>query len=213
MPRSEGLQRDGDAMLAPYRVLDLTDDREDLAGFTATRTKAELHDVAIACASDEQWRALARLIDCAGLAGLSPEQRLRRRRELDARVTAWTERRTGEDVEAALQSLGVPAHPVCNAPEVVRDPNSNTVAISLRWSSRCTGEAWQRCPRFDSPGHRARLAGPGPPSASTCTRFSWACSVTARTGLRTRSRTAYWSRAGVQAGRLKKIRIRKETGA
>jgi benzylsuccinate CoA-transferase BbsF subunit len=47
---------------------------------------------------------------------------LERRAELDAAVASWTERCKGEDVEDRLQSLGVPAHRVAYAGDVVGDP-------------------------------------------------------------------------------------------
>ena len=78
--------------------------------------------VAIACETDEQWRALAGLLGRGELADLGSEQRRQRRDELDTVLIEWTRERRGEDVEAALQARGVPAHRVLYAPDVVRDP-------------------------------------------------------------------------------------------
>ena len=77
--------------------------------------------VAIACETDEQWRVLARLLHRGDLAHLLQEERCGRRRVLDALLTEWTKVRTGEDVEAELQSAGVPAHRVLDAAGAVRD--------------------------------------------------------------------------------------------
>ncbi len=78
--------------------------------------------VAIACETDNHWRVFAEALDRSDLADLSPDRRRERRVELDALISAWTERRKGEDVEAELQAQGVPVHRVLYAPEVVRDP-------------------------------------------------------------------------------------------
>ncbi|MGE3594597.1 MAG: CoA transferase [Dehalococcoidia bacterium] len=77
--------------------------------------------IAIACKTDEQWQALARLIGCGELVGLSAQQRRERRQNLDALVGEWTRPRQGEELETTLQSLGVPAHRVLYAPDVVND--------------------------------------------------------------------------------------------
>jgi len=77
--------------------------------------------IAIACETDEQWRALAQLLERGDLVGLSAQQRRQRRENLDAVLSEWTQGRQGEEVEAVLQSLGVPAHRVLYAPDVVRD--------------------------------------------------------------------------------------------
>ena len=78
--------------------------------------------IAIACENDEHWRALAQVLDRSDLAELSSNQRCERQPELDTLITAWTEARTGEEIESELQSRSVPAHRVLYAPEVVKDP-------------------------------------------------------------------------------------------
>ena len=77
--------------------------------------------VAIACETDEHWQALAQLLGRGDLAGLDLEQRRSRREELDGVLEEWTRARQGEEIEAALQARGVPAHRVLYAPDVVRD--------------------------------------------------------------------------------------------
>ncbi|MEE9278963.1 MAG: CoA transferase, partial [Myxococcota bacterium] len=78
--------------------------------------------VAIACETDDHWRALAQRLGRADLAGLSEEQRRERRAELDALVAAWTQPQEGCDVEAELQARSVPVHRVLYAPQLVEDP-------------------------------------------------------------------------------------------
>jgi benzylsuccinate CoA-transferase BbsF subunit len=105
--RVEGLRGNDDLWMAPHGVY-------PVLGADAW--------VAIACQNDEQWRALASVMGRSDLADWNTDQRLERRAELDAAVASWTERCKGEDVEDRLQSLGVPAHRVAYAGDVVGDP-------------------------------------------------------------------------------------------
>jgi crotonobetainyl-CoA:carnitine CoA-transferase CaiB-like acyl-CoA transferase len=71
--------------------------------------------------TDAQWRALQRAI--GGLDGFGDlGDRLARRVELDAVVSAWTRSRSARDVMAVLQAHGVPAAAVQSALDVVADP-------------------------------------------------------------------------------------------
>ena len=69
---------------------------------------------AVAVTSNEQWQALAQVLQRADW--LADEEladaggRLQRQDELDAGISAWTCRRTVAEVEAELQAVGVPAH-------------------------------------------------------------------------------------------------------
>ncbi len=78
--------------------------------------------VAIACANDAQWAALAGALGRGDLAGLTTEERLARREELDGLVAAWTAPQDEAAVEERLIGLGVPAHRVQNSPELLVDP-------------------------------------------------------------------------------------------
>jgi crotonobetainyl-CoA:carnitine CoA-transferase CaiB-like acyl-CoA transferase len=78
--------------------------------------------VAIACDSDDQWRALAERIDRDDLVDLTTAGRLARQQELDALISAWTAGRDPLELQTDLQGIGVPAHLVQNSPEVVADP-------------------------------------------------------------------------------------------
>jgi crotonobetainyl-CoA:carnitine CoA-transferase CaiB-like acyl-CoA transferase len=78
--------------------------------------------VALSCADDDQWRALAGELGRPDLAGLDADARRARRSELDEAVGRWT---AGLDPGAAqerLQSVGVAAHQVQNSPECLTDP-------------------------------------------------------------------------------------------
>ncbi len=81
---------------------------------------------AIAVTSDEQWRALARIIGGGELAAdpryAETAQRLAAQDELEALIGAWTAPRAVGDVERALQAAGVPAHRVSTMQDVQEDP-------------------------------------------------------------------------------------------
>jgi crotonobetainyl-CoA:carnitine CoA-transferase CaiB-like acyl-CoA transferase len=80
--------------------------------------------VAIACETDEQWRALAGpdLLDRPDLAGLGRSERLARYAELDEVVAAWTGGRDGAEVERDCVAHGVPAHRVQDSRDCYEDP-------------------------------------------------------------------------------------------
>jgi crotonobetainyl-CoA:carnitine CoA-transferase CaiB-like acyl-CoA transferase len=78
--------------------------------------------LAVACADDRQWAALASLLGRPDLAGLPAAERLARREQLDALLCAWSAARDPAEARAELQAAGVAAHEVQNSPEVVADP-------------------------------------------------------------------------------------------
>jgi crotonobetainyl-CoA:carnitine CoA-transferase CaiB-like acyl-CoA transferase len=82
--------------------------------------------VAIAVRSEREWQRTAELI---GGAALRDDPRfatlaLRQRNEdvLEAIVATWTQVRTAPQVEQALQAVGVPAHNVASADDLLADP-------------------------------------------------------------------------------------------
>jgi crotonobetainyl-CoA:carnitine CoA-transferase CaiB-like acyl-CoA transferase len=78
--------------------------------------------VAVACTSDEEWRALCKVLGEDERAGWSAAQRLDRRRELDDLLAGWTADRSPLAAQEQLQAAGVPAHQVQNSAEVFTDP-------------------------------------------------------------------------------------------
>ena len=76
----------------------------------------------VACESDEQWGHLAQLLGRSDLVGIGTEERLARSAELDELVGAWCVGQDPLELQARLQTAGVPAHQVQNSPEVVADP-------------------------------------------------------------------------------------------
>jgi benzylsuccinate CoA-transferase BbsF subunit len=82
--------------------------------------------VAIAVATDDQWRALC---DVMGRVDLVSDERfatlikrLSHQDELDEVVAAWTKKRSPEETESILQGRAIPAHVVQNSKELFADP-------------------------------------------------------------------------------------------
>jgi len=78
--------------------------------------------IAISCETDSHWEALASIVGCSHLAGLSAAQRLERVDELDEAIRQWASSQSAESMQDELQAAGIPAHQVQNSPEVVVDP-------------------------------------------------------------------------------------------
>ena len=78
--------------------------------------------LAVAVETDAQWQALAAVLGVPDLAGLGTAERLARRAELDALVTAWSAGRDPGVAQAELQAAGVPAHQVQDSARCVGDP-------------------------------------------------------------------------------------------
>jgi len=78
--------------------------------------------ISVACETDGQWRALAELIGDSAQADLDTRERLQRREQLDELVADWAASRDGAELEHSLQAVGVPAHRVAFAEDVVTDP-------------------------------------------------------------------------------------------
>ncbi len=78
--------------------------------------------VAVVAQDDAAWQTLAGLIGYADLASLPLADRLARREELEAAVSAWTAALDEADVEAQCQAAGIAAHRVQNSPELAVDP-------------------------------------------------------------------------------------------
>ena len=78
--------------------------------------------VAVVAQDDRAWTELAGLIGRPDLAVLPLADRLARREELEAAVSAWTSRLEEADVEERCQAAGIAAHRVQNSPELAVDP-------------------------------------------------------------------------------------------
>ena len=85
--------------------------------------------VAIACRTEEHWRALAGVMNRSDLAGdqrfASFAGRRTNRGELDAIIANWTGGLAPHEAEALLQRAGVPASAVQSGADVCHDPQMN----------------------------------------------------------------------------------------
>ncbi len=106
--------------------------------------------VAIACETDEQWRALCKAVGgpLEALSGLERPERRARRREIDGHLTAWTKVRPPDEVMAELQLAGVPAHTVANSAEVLADPQLAHRAHHVELPHGRLGSTWIEGSRF-----------------------------------------------------------------
>ena len=78
--------------------------------------------IAIACETDEEWRALAAVLGRSDLSEIGTGERLDRAVELDEIIGAWTAGQDPVQLHTRLQADGIPAHHVQNGPEVMVDP-------------------------------------------------------------------------------------------
>jgi len=83
--------------------------------------------VGVSIETDAQWGALCRAIGYPRLAAnrryATSQSRHTLHDEIDAIITRWTIQRTREEAAAALQSAGVPAGPVLNPKDLLKDPH------------------------------------------------------------------------------------------
>ena len=106
--------------------------------------------VAVVCETDQQWRSLCVVLGPAAgpLAQLSDSDRLRRRRELDELIGAWTSTRSADTATNELQAVSVPAHVVGNSLEVVADPQLRYRRHFVEVPHGNLGTTWMEASRF-----------------------------------------------------------------
>ena len=85
--------------------------------------------LALGCEQDDQWHSLLELLGQDGaVGGLQLDWRLAERREhesqIDTVIAGWTAGLDKSQLAERLQSMGVPAGPVCTVPEMVQDPQT-----------------------------------------------------------------------------------------
>ncbi len=84
--------------------------------------------LAVAVEDDEMWTRLATLLESDGEVWASTREltdvasRMKRRREIDARLADWTRRFRADDLETRLQENGVAAGLVANGADLAADP-------------------------------------------------------------------------------------------
>ncbi|HEX8059075.1 MAG TPA: CoA transferase, partial [Novosphingobium sp.] len=83
--------------------------------------------VSIAVATDQEWQALASIIDEPGLAGdprfAKAADRHANRAVLEPIVSAWTATLPADDISEMLQDAGIAAHASWTTPEIAADPH------------------------------------------------------------------------------------------
>lgn len=89
------------------------------------RCQGEDDWVAISCATEEQWRSLAALLDLQDSKYASQASRKKWEDELDARIEAWTIGHDQWEVTRLLQGEGIPAMPSLDARSLESDPHLN----------------------------------------------------------------------------------------
>lgn len=97
------------------------------------RCAGEDNWVAIACATDEEWRALCRAMGQPDLAD-DPRYRTAADRKaheevLEAIITEWTKERDRWEITRTLQAMGVAAFPSMSAADLSADPHLNERGI------------------------------------------------------------------------------------
>ncbi|WP_420435759.1 CaiB/BaiF CoA transferase family protein [Candidatus Poriferisodalis sp.] len=78
--------------------------------------------IAVACANDDQWRALCEVIGADGFAGLGVDERRERADEIAELITAWTSVRDGLEAHDELQAAGIAAHAIADSAIMATDP-------------------------------------------------------------------------------------------
>lgn len=78
--------------------------------------------VALACETDEQWNALARVLGADALVDLDVAARRVRATEIDELIEGWTRSLEPSEAQDRLQAVGVAAHMVNNAADLIADP-------------------------------------------------------------------------------------------
>ncbi|XOV82220.1 MAG: CaiB/BaiF CoA transferase family protein [bacterium] len=121
--------------------------------------------LALACQNDAQWQQLCQVVE--GLdAAWTLTERLQARVRIDGRITQWTEQQDKNQAAQILQTHGVPAGPVNNAPEFLADEQAkarNFFQFLERFNTPVPGSPihmegldarqWQQCPDLGADNH------------------------------------------------------------
>ncbi len=134
----------------------------DLAPHGVYPTAGEDQWIALVCTTDAAWQALATALGRPDLAGLSTAERLGRRDELDALLSAWTAGQRGGDLEIRLQQLAVAAHMVQNSAACLADPQLAHRNHYVSVEHRFIGPVLVEGPRYQLSRTPGRTVRPGP---------------------------------------------------
>ena len=122
--------------------------------------------IAIACRSDEQWQALARLTGASGWADdktlATLAGRLASEDEIDRKLSSWTRENDTYELMHALQEVGVEAGVVQDFEDLARDPQLAARRHFETLDHKHLGTMHFERPAFWISGHPGRLERPGP---------------------------------------------------
>ena len=111
--------------------------------------------LALACEDDKQWRSLVELLGRTDLADLSLSERIDRHDEIDSIIGDWTSGLAGEKAELELQKVGVAAHRILYAPDVVNDAQMKHRGAF----TQVAHEKWEQTWIEENPIHLSRTPG------------------------------------------------------
>ncbi len=117
--------------------------------------------IAIACESDDQWRALAGLIG-SDRAKLGLAERLAAADDIDAEIAGWSRGRDVAELEELLQGHGVAAHRVAFAEDLRADPQLAHRDYYARVAHPVHGHTWAERRAFDLHSTPAVVENAGP---------------------------------------------------
>ena len=118
--------------------------------------------LALVCPDDDAWQRLADELGRADLAGLSTQERLARRDELDDVVAAWTADQDAEALDVRLQTRGIPSHQVHNTHECLTDPQLAHRGHYVTVEHPLLGPVLVEGPRYLLSRTPGRITAPGP---------------------------------------------------
>ena len=118
--------------------------------------------VALACENDDQWRALAELIGAIDLADLDVAARRLRVDEIDDLISSWTQELEPRLAQERLQGVGVAAHMVNDAADLVADPQILHRNHFLSVPHITHGSTWVEAASFTLSRTPARVEWGGP---------------------------------------------------
>jgi crotonobetainyl-CoA:carnitine CoA-transferase CaiB-like acyl-CoA transferase len=122
--------------------------------------------VAIACRTDEHWRALCSVMQAPELSNdarfKSFELRQRNQAALDPIIGEWSKRSESLETERKLQAAGVPAHAVQTPDDMWKDPQLQHRDHYVKVPHERMGQTYVENSRFKLMGTPARVERSGP---------------------------------------------------
>ncbi len=118
--------------------------------------------VALVCESDDQWQSLARVLGADALVDLDVAARRHRAAEIDELISGWTRALAPSEAQDRLQAVGVAAHMVNNAADLIADPQILHRQHFLSVPHIIHGSTWVEAASFTLSRTPARVDWGGP---------------------------------------------------